>query len=76
MDPSDLPALLAALPRALDSLARLQRQVGALHLLTSPTDPDISDRLTEAYARLEQAQMLLTALRDDLAVWTSKENAS
>ncbi len=69
-----LTILSGALVRALNSVNHARNQVGSLHLYTSPADPDIHDRVTDAYNRVAQAEGILEALRDDLDAWTKEED--
>jgi hypothetical protein len=75
-----LTILSGALVRALNnSLPRYgvnqaRNQVGSLHLYTSPADPDVHDRVTDAYNRIAQAEGILEALRDNLDVWQKEEH--
>ena len=69
-----LTILSGALVRALNSVNQARNQVGSLHLYTSPADPDIHDRVTDAYNRVAQAEGILEALRDDLDAWAKEEN--
>ena len=68
-----LTILTGALMRALNSVTQARNQVGSLHLYTSPADPDIHDRVTDAYNHITRAEGILEALRDDLDVWHNKE---
>lgn len=68
-----LTILSGALVRALNRVNQARNQVGSLHLYTSPADPDIHDRVTDAYNRIAQAEGILEALRDDLDVWNKEE---
>jgi hypothetical protein len=69
-----LTILSGALVRTLNSVNQARNQVGSLHLYTSPADPDIHDRVTDAYNRVAQAEGILEALRDDLDVWSKEED--
>jgi hypothetical protein len=69
-----LTILSGALVRALNSVNQARNEVGSLHLYTSPADPDIHDRVTDAYNRIAQAEGILEALRDDLDAWTKEEH--
>jgi hypothetical protein len=65
--------LSGALTRALNHVNRARNQVGSLHFYTTPADPDIHGRVTDAYNRIAQAEGILEALRDDLAVWRKED---
>ncbi len=67
-----LTILNGALIRALNTVNRARNAVGSLNLHTSRTDPDIYDRVTDAYNRLAQAEGILEALRDDLDAWENE----
>jgi hypothetical protein len=69
-----LTILSGALVRALNDVNQARNQVGSLHLYTSPADPDVHDRVTDAYNRIAQAEGILEALRDDLDVWQKEED--
>lgn len=69
-----LTVLNGALNRALNSVNRARNDVGTLNLHTSPADPDIHDRISDAYTHLTRAEGLLEALRDDLAVWIKEDD--
>jgi hypothetical protein len=69
-----LTILSGALVRALNNVNQARNEVGSLHLYTSPADPDIHDRVTDAYNRIAQAEGVLEALRDDLDVWQKEEH--
>ncbi len=68
-----LTILSGALTRALSNVNQARNQVGSLRLYASPADPDIHDRVTDAYNRIAQAEGILEALRDDLDVWHKEE---
>ncbi len=70
-----LAILSGALTRALNSVNQARNTVGALRLYTSPADPDIHTRMTDAYNRLAQAEGILEALRDDLEVWQTQQES-
>jgi len=69
-----LTILSGALMRALNNVNHARNEVGSLHLYTSPADPDIHDRVTDAYNRIVQAEGILEALRDDLDVWQKEKD--
>jgi hypothetical protein len=72
MDP--LIILNNALIHALNQVNQARNQVGSLRLYTSPADPDIHNRVTDAYNRLAQAEGILEGLRDDLEVWQKQQD--
>jgi hypothetical protein len=51
-----------------------RNRVGSLTLYTSPSDPDVFDRIREAQEHLARAEGLLEALRDDLDGWSREES--
>jgi len=69
-----LTILSGALGRALNRVNQARNQVGSLCLYISPADPDIQERVTEAYNHIAQAEGILEAVRDDLDAWRKEEN--
>ena len=69
-----LTILSGALVCALNTVNRARNSVGSLRLYTSPADPDIHDRVIDAYNRIVQAEGILEALRGDLDAWPQKED--
>jgi hypothetical protein len=68
-----LTQLRDALERVAPTLTAAREEVTALQVHSSPTDPDVFDRLREAAAHITRAEALLDALADDLDVWLDEE---
>jgi len=65
---TNLSTLLDELTSTINSVNRARNDVGSL-----PRDPDINDRVRQAFDHVVRAESLLEAVRDDVIVWMKEE---